>query len=224
MPLGHNEVYYGYGNYGPGNVNVSVKTVVQRHQRLRQQQGDQRRRRGQEGELPARQDRARADRPGAEPVRGAARGRLEDPRQAAGEGDHSRYARPGTRGRKSRSSAFRCRRCDSRTSPSPSGRGSLPRPGRSRSSSPAASRRLSRIREGEGTGAVGCPQEASRLRGPSLPRPPPREGRHRPPSRSARCGSRPASASSSGSRKPRGKRPWPPSGRSCPRTGRRARR
>ena len=28
MPLGHNEVYYGYGNYGPGNVNVTKKTTI----------------------------------------------------------------------------------------------------------------------------------------------------------------------------------------------------
>jgi hypothetical protein len=28
VPLGHNEVYYGYGNYGPGSVNVHRTTVV----------------------------------------------------------------------------------------------------------------------------------------------------------------------------------------------------
>lgn len=27
VPLGHNEVYYGYGNYGSGNVNITNKTV-----------------------------------------------------------------------------------------------------------------------------------------------------------------------------------------------------
>ena len=28
VPLGHNEVYYGYGNYGPGNVNVINTTTI----------------------------------------------------------------------------------------------------------------------------------------------------------------------------------------------------
>ena len=144
VPLGHDEVYYGYGNYGPGSVNVYKTTninitnvyvnsrvnngvvVVKRDNFLR-------------GRI--KQERIA---PSRNPFQRGGAGELKIIGQAAGAARSSRYGRPGRPRPDIRSSGPRCPRRGSTSSPRTSRCESWPRPRTSPPSSRARSRRPTR--------------------------------------------------------------------------------